>query len=127
MAEHRMKLYDEPFEGIRSGRKTVEVRCNDEKRRKIQVGDTIVFSRYDDPSDKLTTKVVELRSFDTFEELYSAFPMDAFGVSNETVESMVQGTWEIYSPEQQDRWGTLAITLELSGTAQNHSLEGRKR
>lgn len=113
MAEHSMKLYDEPFEGIQSGRKTVEVRCNDEKRQKIQVGDTIVFSRYDDPADKLTTKVVELRSFDTFEELYCSFPMEVFGVSDQTVESMVQGVGEIYSQEQQTHWGALAITLEL--------------
>ena len=41
--EHEMKLYDAPFELIKSGKKTIEVRCNDEKRRKLNVGDKIIF------------------------------------------------------------------------------------
>lgn len=42
---HEMRLADAPFDMIKSGKKTVEVRLNDEKRRQICVGDIIIFRR----------------------------------------------------------------------------------
>lgn len=36
---HHMKLQAEPFQKIRSGTKTVEMRLNDEKRQSIREGD----------------------------------------------------------------------------------------
>jgi ASC-1-like (ASCH) protein len=41
-----MGLYSEYFIAIKEGKKQVEVRLNDEKRRKIKVGDTIEFIRF---------------------------------------------------------------------------------
>lgn len=38
---HRMGLSKEYFNSIRNGMKKVEVRLNDEKRRKINIGDCI--------------------------------------------------------------------------------------
>ena len=40
---HYMRLNPKPFEKIASGRKTCELRLNDEKRKLISVGDTIIF------------------------------------------------------------------------------------
>ena len=37
--EHTMNLNAHPFEMMRSGKKTIELRLYDEKRRKISVGD----------------------------------------------------------------------------------------
>lgn len=42
---HKMHLKKEPFEKIRNGTKTIELRLNDEKRQQIQNGDFIVRSR----------------------------------------------------------------------------------
>lgn len=50
--EHSMKLNVEPFEAIRNHRKTVEIRLNDEKRQKVKIGDTIVFTNIDDSEKK---------------------------------------------------------------------------
>lgn len=111
--KHEMKLYDGPFDLMKSGRKTIEVRCNDEKRRAISEGDTILFRRYTNPEDKLLTRVVALHSFPTFRELYAAFPMDKFGVSDQTPDSMAAAVGKIYTQEQQAKYGALAITLEL--------------
>lgn len=41
--EHTMWLDDEPFSKILTREKTIELRLNDEKRQKIQVGDIIFF------------------------------------------------------------------------------------
>ena len=41
---HNMNLNNEPFELIKSGSKTIELRLNDEKRRLLNVGDEILFN-----------------------------------------------------------------------------------
>lgn len=43
MTTHKLSLHPEPFATIASGHKTIESRLYDEKRRKIQLGDQIVF------------------------------------------------------------------------------------
>lgn len=43
MKNHNMKLNEEPFDMMKSGIKDIEYRLNDEKRRQIQIGDTITF------------------------------------------------------------------------------------
>ena len=40
---HNMKLQPEPFEKIKCGQKTYELRLLDTKRQKVSVGDTIEF------------------------------------------------------------------------------------
>lgn len=40
---HSMQLNPAPFEKIKSGAKTIELRLNDEKRRRIKTGDKIEF------------------------------------------------------------------------------------
>ena len=42
---YEMKLNDEPFQKIRDGKKTIELRLFDEKRRKLELGDHIIFSK----------------------------------------------------------------------------------
>ena len=41
---HTMKLLPTPYAMIQSGRKTIELRLDDQKRRQIRVGDGIVFT-----------------------------------------------------------------------------------
>ena len=41
--KHQMGLYDKYFDSIKKDTKEIEVRLNDEKRRKIKVGDMIEF------------------------------------------------------------------------------------
>lgn len=40
---HQMRLHPEPFEKIKNGTKIIEMRLNDEKRQKVQIGDKIEF------------------------------------------------------------------------------------
>ncbi len=54
---------------IKSGSKTIELRLYDEKRREIQVGDTILFTNTEN-GEHLSVRVLALSVFDSFEELY---------------------------------------------------------
>jgi len=107
-----MGLYGEYFQSIHEGRKTVEVRLNDEKRRKIQVGDTIEFVKVPEQDETLQVQVTGLRTYDTFQDMYKDIPFKEFDCEGWTMEDMVKGTYEIYSPEQEKEWGTLAIMIK---------------
>lgn len=111
--QHTMGLYESPFNSIKSGKKTVEVRLNDEKRRKISIGDSIKFTKVPESNETLTVEVLDLSEFPTFKEMYETIPASDFDTVGDPIDLMVQQTYEIYSPEQEKEWGTLAITIKL--------------
>lgn len=110
--EHQMGLNGEYFSSIKEGKKTVEVRLNDEKRRKIKVGDTIAFLKVPEKNETLKVQVTSLRTYATFEAMYNEISFKEFDCEGWTMKEMVDGTYEIYSPEQEREWGTLAITIK---------------
>ena len=112
-----MKLYDEPFNLIKDGKKTIEVRCNDKKRQKLKVGDKIIFTRYENPADRIRAEIVELRAFNTFRELYSAYSLETFGYNDKTVDDMVKDAYDIYSKEKEEKYGALAISIKTTSHA----------
>lgn len=121
---HSMKLNSSPFEKIKNGTKTIELRLNDEKRRRVKVGDFIEFSRIDRPSDKIRTKVTALHCFDGFEELYKTLPLIKCGYTAETVQSANPSDMEkFYSEEQQKKYGVVGIELEITKSVENETFD----
>ena len=109
---HHMKLQAEPFQKIRSGMKTVELRLNDEKRQSIREGDQIEFLNLQDKDQKIRVEVRKLHHFPDFQELYRTMDMTACGYAQgETPrpEDMEQ----YYTPEQQAKYGVLGIEIAL--------------
>lgn len=104
-----MQLQPAPFEKIKRGTKTIEIRLNDEKRKRICVGDMIVFT-HAHTDEVLPTTVVGLHQFTSFAELYDAFPAASYGGNgNDDPAAM----YEYYSPEDEAAFGVLGIELEL--------------
>ena len=107
---HQMKLKSSPFEKIKSGRKTIELRLNDEKRQKVQIGDFIEFSCLDNPDDRIQTRVTALHHFSTFAELYASLPKEKLGYT--ASETPAPGHMdEYYSRENQEKYGVIGIEL----------------
>lgn len=110
---HNMKLKATPFEQISGGRKTIELRLNDEKRQAVQVGDFIVFTCLDDPAKKIQTRVTALHPFASFAELFRFLPKEKMGyAANETPDPQIMDKY--YSPEKQAQYGALGIELRLT-------------
>lgn len=109
---HQMGLYEEYFSAIKEGKKIVEVRLNDEKRRKIKVGDTIEFIKVPNREETISVRVIGLRTYQTFKEMYEDIPFKDFDCDGWTLEEMVDGTYETYTREQERQWGTLAISIQ---------------
>lgn len=109
---HNMKLNDRPFEMIKNGEKTVELRLYDEKRSKIKVGDTICFKS---KKDKLPATVKALYLFRNFEELYAALPLDKCGyTADELATALPDDMLEYYSKEQIEKYGVVGIEIEVN-------------
>lgn len=111
---HQMGLYGEYFEAIKKGKKRVEVRLNDEKRKAIKVHDTIEFIKVPEQNETLKVQVIELRRYDTFKDTYEDIPFADFDCEDWTMEAMLAGTYDIYSREQEKMYGTLAITIQYT-------------
>lgn len=107
---HKMKLKLSPFEKIKNGSKTVELRLFDEKRQKVQIGDFIEFTCLDDAKQKIQTRVTALHRYSSFAELYAALPKEKLGYSlTDTPDSNHMD--EYYSREDQEKYGVLGIEL----------------
>ena len=121
---YQMKLKSSPFEKIKNGSKTIELRLNDEKRQKIKIDDFIEFSCLDNPDDRIQTRVTALHRFDTFAELYATLPKEKLGyTTSETPEPEHMDKY--YSREKQEKYGVLGIELYFTDlqkfiNAQNH-------
>ena len=111
MKTHRMKLAPVAFELIASGKKTCEARLYDGKRRQIDLGDTIIFSQVDTPSQTCEAKVVGLLRYETFGDMFAHVGAERFGGTDP--ESIAETMLEYYDQAQQDRYGVLGIELAL--------------
>lgn len=108
---HQMKLAPAPFSMIKSGQKTIELRLLDEKRQKIKVGDTIVFTNTE-TKDTLTVTVKKLHKFASFTELYSKLDLLQCGYTAETVKTASpEDMNQYYSLEKQEKYGVLGIEI----------------
>ena len=108
---HRMKLNPEPFEMIKSGMKTIELRLFDEKRQRIKVGDRIIFTQTV-TGEKLSIKVEKLHRFDSFDELYKSLPLLKCGYTEQTVtDAKPSDMEEYYSAEEQKKYGVVGIEV----------------
>lgn len=111
---HQLKLHSRPFEEIRSGRKTIELRLYDEKRRLIEVGDTLVFAHSDDPARTLAATVTALHLFPDFAALYEALPLDRCGyLPEELADASPEDMNVYYSAEKQAKYGVVGIEIVL--------------
>jgi len=111
---HRMKLQPSPFEMIKSGKKTFELRLFDEKRKAVKIGDKIVFTNISN-GETLCAAVTGLHRFTSFEELYGSLPLLQCGYTPDNVGSAHFSDMEkYYSAEEQKKYGVIGIKLCLS-------------
>lgn len=109
--EYKMKLQKAPFDAILTGRKSIELRLNDEKRQKIQVGDSIVFQLCG-TQQQIRSTVAALHHADSFAELFERLPLSDCGFSPEDgADSAVKSMRNYYSAQQEQTFGVLGIEL----------------
>ena len=107
-----MRLQEKYYDFIKSGAKRIELRLYDEKRRLIQLGDEILFSKNDD-SESVRTKVIGLLRYESFEKLFQDFNIEILADKSMTKEELLSDLDKFYSKEAQEENGVVGIRFEL--------------
>lgn len=111
VSTHKMNLYPDAFELIENGSKKVEMRLNDEKRQKLTIGDLVIFTNTE-TKEEIIVEVIDLKTFKSFNELYSSYEKAAIGYKKDEVANP-NDMLNYYSQEQIDKYGALAIEIKL--------------
>jgi len=112
--EHNMRLFESPFERIKSGKKTIELRLFDEKRQKLSIGDIVEFSKLPDMKEKARVEVVALLRYKTFKDLINDFGMEYYGYPKDyPIEVFMKNIYSIYTKEKEQKYGVLGIKIKL--------------
>ena len=111
---HRMRLDPEPFSMVECGRKTIELRLYDDKRKAIRIGDVIRFTNTADEEEILFCRVDRLHVFRSFADLYKALPLTACGYTAETAKTATpEDMRAYYTEEQEQRCGVVGICITV--------------
>lgn len=105
-----MKLQNDPFNKIKEGSKTVELRLNDDKRRLLKVDDVILFTNLS-TLEKMNVVIKGLYYFNSFEELYKFFSKEEMGYNKEDKASY-KDMLEYYSIEDEKKYGVVGIKIK---------------
>jgi len=110
--KHILKLQPEYFDYINNGTKRIELRLYDEKRKKINIGDTIIFQKEPELEIKMKVKVIGLLRYNKFEELFNDFDIEMLADKSMTKQELLNVLEEFYTEEKQREYGILGIRIE---------------
>ncbi len=110
--EYKMNLHPGPFESVKSGRKTVEMRLNDEKRRLFRIGDFIIFVN-SETGEEIKSEIMSLDTHPDFYSLYRNYGKTEIGYLDDE-EANPADMYEYYEKEKIEKHGVLAIRIRLT-------------
>lgn len=108
--KYDMKLNNSPYEKIKNGTKTIELRLNDEKRKKLKINDIIEFTNRE-TLEKMKVIVENIYHYPTFDELYKHFDKVSLGYEENDVANS-KDMEQYYTKEQQEKYGVLGIKIK---------------
>ncbi len=108
--KHKMSLDNDPFNSIKAGTKTIELRLNDEKRKLLKAKDLIEFTNRD-TLEKLLVEIEDLYKYSDFEELYRHFDKILMGYDEKDIADP-SDMEKYYSKEEQQKYGVLGIKIK---------------
>ena len=106
-----MHLNEEPFEKIKNGTKTIEMRIYDEKRRKMHKGDIIEIENRS-TGEVMTVEILNMYVLSSFREIYAKWNKVALGYNEEDI-AKPEDMEQYYPKEEIDENGVVAIELKV--------------
>ena len=108
---HEFKLYSDNFDKLEKGQKIREYRLYDEKRRLINVGDTIKFIKLPELDKYLFADITNIEVFNNWFDCYTKY-FDDFKDKYKTIQDVVDDTYNnYYTKEDTDKFGCCCLTL----------------
>lgn len=109
---HEMMLKTEPFSQMKCGNKKAELRLFDDKRKKLRVGDEILFTHSENTSETISAKIIGLHYFYHFDAISWDFEKKDLGIP-ENAESISSYMKKFYSDDAVWEYGALVIRLQI--------------
>ena len=109
--EHKMKLWSDPYNKIKLGKKDIELRLNDYKRQLIQKGDFIIFTN-NQTKEEIRCEVIDLFYYKSFEELYMNFDKTRLGYDENEIASY-KDMEKFYLKDEMNKYGVVGIQIKV--------------
>ena len=106
-------LDEDIFEVVKYGTKTVEVRVNDEKRRKLKIGDNITFLKRPDDIEKMDAVIEDLVYYKDFNELVLDYTMAELYLKDYSKGDFINLLKRFYSDDEINKYGVVAIKFKI--------------
>ena len=100
------------FDLVNNGTKTIEGRVNDEKRRKLSIGDRLIFVNREDDNNIIESIVEDLVYFDNFEEMVEKFDIKYLYKESYTKNDYLDLIKRFYKDEEIKKNGVVAIIFK---------------
>lgn len=100
------------FQIVKDGVKDVEIRINDNKRRKLKVGDTLIFFKRPADDESITVMVLELNYYRSFRDVVDNYEMRRIYLDGCSKEDYLRKMSKFYTEKEQDELGVVAIIFE---------------
>lgn len=109
----KMNLDALAFEKIRSGEKDVELRLYDKKRRRLNIGDEIIFTNLSDENEQIAVRIKALYRYGSFRDLFAEISPERCGFcAGASADAPVKSMRTYYSEELEQQYGVLGIRME---------------
>ena len=105
-------LDSDVFYIVKNGKKDVEVRVNDLKRRKLNVGDTLIFLKRPNDDEEIRAEVMKLDYYDTFNSSVNNYEMDRLYLDKFSKDEWLSLMGRFYTKDEEKEWGVVAITFK---------------
>lgn len=110
---HKMKINDNAFLRMNNGSKVREYRINDDKRRKVKIGDIIEFHRISNPEDIIEMKVYDITTYKTIKEAIKKYFDKDFSSRHKDIDSTVQSFYDrgFLTQEEEEKYGMVIFHI----------------
>ena len=109
---HQMKLDSIPFKQIVDGKKSIELRLFDAKRRLLNIGDKIIFKCLNN-DERIAVSVKGLYRAASFKELFQVISTESCGFVDCTLAECIEEIRRFYPKQKEEAYGVLGIKIEL--------------
>ena len=109
--KHKMNLNNNPFNRIKDGTKTIELRLNDEKRQLLKEKDLIEFTNRE-TLEKIVVEIEKLYKYSSFCELYKHFYKISMVYEQDDIADP-KDMEQYYSKEEQNKYGVVGIKVRI--------------
>ena len=108
-------LDNDIFEFVKKGTKIVEGRVNDEKRRKLNIGDKLIFLKRPNDDETIEAFIEDLVVYKDFKSMVEDYTIEELYLPGYSKEDYLNLLKRFYSDEEIEHYGVVAIKFKKVG------------